>query len=59
MTEFRGREWDVGLHKWVQIRQLMNVVSLHLKVAILIMSSCGMRIGAFEYLNVVTFSLWK
>ena len=42
-----------------EIRQLLTVVSLHLRVAILFMSSCGMRIGAFEYLNVGTFSPWR
>lgn len=39
-------------YKVEEIRQLMSVLSQHLKVAVLLMSSSGIRIGAFEYLNV-------
>lgn len=39
-------------YKLEEIRQLLSVLSLHLRVAVLFMSSSGMRIGAFDYLNV-------
>jgi hypothetical protein len=35
-----------------EVARLLNKAGQHVKVAILFMASCGMRIGAFDYLNV-------
>jgi hypothetical protein len=39
-------------YKYEEIQKLLAVASLHLQVAILFMASSGMRVGAFEFLNV-------
>lgn len=39
-------------YKFEEIQKLLAVASLHLQVAILFMASSGMRVGAFEFLNV-------
>jgi hypothetical protein len=39
-------------YKFEEIQKILAVASPHLQVAILFMASSGIRVGAFEFLNV-------
>jgi hypothetical protein len=45
----RGKDREYALD---EIRKILSIASLHLKVAILFMCSSGIRVGAFDYLTV-------